>query len=153
MPDEHTLRQIRDLRDRTLNIVVDSLVAGDEDTSRSLYEIAVKFSVLVPPKQGPEDAPVPIFARYEGGLYEATLDRSRITESGRGSCVWFMDQWMSTSRAAETIGGVPANGWIFWQYARPDGSEGTISEIRDKVLAATETIQDALDEEDADVPW
>ena len=76
---------------------------------------------------------IPIFARRRGVTYEAELDTSRISDGGRGACVWYEGQWMTTSKAADRITGTAVNGWRnFWRYERSDGSKGPIQELRNR---------------------
>ena len=76
-----------------------------------------------------------IFARRRGVTYEAELDTTRISGGGRGECVLYEGQWMTTSRAAGKITGTAVNGWQnFWRYERSDGSNGSIQELRDRQL-------------------
>ena len=78
---------------------------------------------------------IPIYARYGGVTYQAQLDTSRISGGGRGKCVYFEDQWMTTSGAAGRVTSNAVNGWLnFWRYNRDNGSEAPIAEIRDRQL-------------------
>ena len=86
---------------------------------------------------------IPIFARRGGVTYEAELDTSRISSGGRGACVRYESQWMTTSKAAGRITGNAVNGWQnFWRYERSDGSNGPIQELRDRQQRS-----------EVDVPW
>jgi hypothetical protein len=71
------------------------------------------------------DEGLPIFAKYKGRRYEATLLRDRrVRYGGR--------EYKSPSGAGVTI--VPydtLNGWKFWRYVDEDGTEHYISDLRD----------------------
>lgn len=86
----------------------------------------------------------PISVMYGGRRHRAELDTMRISSRGRGKCVLYEGEWMTTSAAAGLITRGSNNGWRFWQYRRANGSEGPIQEIRDRYLQS--------DEYD-DVPW
>ena len=88
---------------------------------------------------------ITISARYGRVTHKALLDISRISGGGRGKCVWYKGEWMTTSGAAGRITGNAINGWQnFWRYKRDNGLEGPVSEIRDALLRS--------DHQD-DVPW
>ena len=80
----------------------------------------------------------PIFGVYGGRRHRAELDTTRISGGGRGKCVLYEGDWMTTSGAAGLITGGSVNGWRFWQYRRANGSEGPIQEIRDRYLQSDE---------------
>ena len=73
---------------------------------------------------------VKIYATCKGVPYEAQLDTSRISDTGRGDCVLFDGQYMSASAAAMKIASSQVNGWEFWRYERDNGTEGRIKELR-----------------------
>ena len=80
---------------------------------------------------------IPIFASYGRDRQRAKLDPRRISSGGRGRCVLYEGEWMTTSRAAGNITGRATNGWTFWTYERSDGAIRPIQEIRDRELRAT----------------
>ncbi len=97
--------------------------SGSEETSQTM----------------PANNTTPIFARRGRVTYEAELDPSRISGGGRGPCVQYEGQWMTTSKAAGRITGTAVNGWQnFWKYTRDDQSEGPIQELRDRQLRSAE---------------
>ena len=123
---------------------------------------AAKEPTPIPEQQRSEL--VPVFAKYKGKRYQAKLNRSRITSTGRGDCIEYEGKWKSPSRSAEDIGGHPVNGWRFWRFWREDGSEGKIEEIRGRTLSTDGSIQSDIydvgqlgldDEDDVDQipPW
>ncbi|MXY20190.1 MAG: hypothetical protein F4Y49_02515 [Dehalococcoidia bacterium] len=80
-------------------------------------------------------SPTPIFAMRSGVVYDAELDTSRISSGGQGACIKFRDEWMTASKAANSITGTQVNGWQnFWRYERPDGTKGPIQELREQEL-------------------
>ena len=80
----------------------------------------------------------PIAVVHGGRRYRAELDTTRISSGGRGKCVLYEGEWMTTSGAAGHITGGSHNGWRFWQYRRTNGIEGPIQEIRDQYLQSDE---------------
>ena len=97
------------------------------ERSETTYEAASQRSDITP-----------ISVVYGGRRYRAELDTTRISSGGRGKCVLYEGDWMTTSGAAGLITGGSANGWRFWQYRRANGSEGPIQEIRDRYLQSDE---------------
>ena len=72
----------------------------------------------------------PISVVYGGRRHRAELDTTRISSGGRGKCVLYEGEWMTTSGAAGLVTGGSVNGWRFWQYRRASGTEGPIQELR-----------------------
>lgn len=165
MTIDDIVRRIRDIREQILETAAESLRANDERRYRELSDVAVRLTALIPSSDLPEDtvavnrlipasAPtiherveseyesVEIFARHGRTPYTAELDPSRISAGGRGRCVLFEGQWMTTSGAAGSITGTAVNGWKFWSYLRSDKSKGPIQELRDRQRRSEE-----------DVPW
>ena len=71
----------------------------------------------------------------EGVMHEAELDTRRISSGGQGPCVRFRGEWVTASKAANSITGTQVNGWQnFWRYHRPNGTVGPIQELREKEL-------------------
>lgn len=76
-----------------------------------------------------------IFAMRKGETYEAELDTRRISSGGQGACVRFRGDWITASKAANSITGTQVNGWQnFWRYHRSDGTNGPIQELREQEL-------------------
>ena len=119
----------------TANQLSASSAVNTDDRGRSDLEYAGQHVSTSPTLR--------IFTRRRGVIHEAVLDLSRISGGGRGECVLYGDQWMTTSRAAGKITGTAVNGWQnFWRYERSDGSTGPIQELRDQQLRS-----------EGDVPW
>ena len=167
------VEQIQDIREKVLNTAAESLKANDEDTYRGLSEVALRLTALIPLDNevdvrsvsnqlapasrsairesvseyeavSQQSNTTPISVVYGGRRHRAELDTTRISSGGRGKCVLYEGEWMTTSGAAGLVTGGSNNGWRFWQYRRANGSEGPIQEVRDRYLQS--------DEYD-DVPW
>ena len=159
MTNDEILERIIVIRDDVLEIARASLTTGDVVKFSKLNEVAVTLTELAPvdisvgvPRSpsavgrdytaptGLDAGPgqrnsmlqvVPVFARYHGTRYDAELDTSRIGSNGRGECINFRGKWMTPGRATALITTTRPGAWRFWRFARPDGTEGRIQEIRD----------------------
>ena len=145
MTNDDITGHIEELQRQIMQVASDCVEARD-GRARDLFDIALRLRELVP---GPEaqassltekmsattSSTIQIFARYGGKTRKAELDTQRISSGGRGKCVLYQGQWMTTSGAAGEITGTAVNGWQnFWTYRRQDGSEGPIQELRDRRL-------------------
>lgn len=181
MANDDMMERIIEITDQVLDLARDSLAVGDVAKFSKLNEVAVTLAELAPsdgetaqvsglvhtaddtelvapatqvqpPSFSSSDYNmVSIFAKYNSESYEAELDVSHITSTGSGKCIWFRGQWMTTSGSAGRITGGAVNGWRFWRYQRPDGSEGRIDEIRKSVINRIHSENDSDDE--SNVPW
>ena len=156
---DHNIRVYRGLSDVAVQLT--DVIKQSDITEASA---AVIQPVSIPPETSPPteprgdeyeseavDPPTPaserisISARYGGVTHKALLDTSRISDGGRGKCVWLRGEWMTASGAAGNITRSQVNGWQnFWRYKRNDGSEGSIAEIRDQQVQSGQ---------ENDVPW
>lgn len=126
-------------RDRVFDLARTALDEGHPAAYRSLTDLAEKLtrtanSVLQVPstKEIPTGPSViPIFSNpRNGNIVEAELHLGRVRD-GRGACIQLDNKWLTTSGAAMSITGTNVNGWRnFWKYHRPDGSVGSIAELR-----------------------
>ena len=125
--------KLAELKDQTWHLARESLDHGRKDIYHMLTDFVERLTELTADDVvGPKPTTIPISKRYNGILYEAQLDTSRINGDS-GQCVLINGQWMTVSGAAKHATNGEArstNGWIWWTYRRDNGTVGQIDGLR-----------------------